>query len=392
MSVDVFTGLPLVDASEEHVLQNALGGRLKHAWLERSLNSTFGETIDAALARFVHAPRVLLNARSGDGEEPAPLKNLECADGQRYNVLPGGLPELARPTVTVEKQDGALRIEGSVRSEKELRRLLQRVLKKHNVDFESLREHMRHESAPVESLRMSFQFNDDVRRAMMKSACNLLAVRDREMFAGSEFDAARSFVLNGGRSAAEAVVSLPTAFDIYKQGRGLGPLDHMISVRIDPDTGEVDGLFTIFRHIQFFLAMGRVSPGRTLATTYRVDQLGRAVVHDGARDVSLILPPRRRIFQASEASRIAGYRSGVERLLCALRGDGVAADGASVDWLGTMVEEVTRATFEDMGLREGDMIERAHTKELSRRIAHAFVAEIDKRGLWNRVRIPTSTP
>lgn len=92
-NIDVYTRQPIAKPSEEHVVHNFLGGRLKsRTILDKSTNERFGQGIDAHLYRAWQPILVMLDARShrSGGSAPSRLRDVPGSDGNRYFLEAGG--------------------------------------------------------------------------------------------------------------------------------------------------------------------------------------------------------------------------------------------------------------------------------------------------------------
>src|SRR4051812_6619585 len=74
MPDDIYKKQPITVDSSEHVLPDALGGKLQvRGVIDKTTNDWFGGGIDAALERGLRAFRLLLDARNSHGDPPAAL-------------------------------------------------------------------------------------------------------------------------------------------------------------------------------------------------------------------------------------------------------------------------------------------------------------------------------
>jgi hypothetical protein len=96
------------DTTPEHVLLNALGGRMTtRKAICSEHNNTFGGTIDKELAAQVEVIRNHLQLQSGTKKPPPPLKNL-VSGSEKISIGSDGTPRLdVPPFETVELPGGA---------------------------------------------------------------------------------------------------------------------------------------------------------------------------------------------------------------------------------------------------------------------------------------------
>ena len=377
MPHDIYTKAPIANLSDEHVLLNALGGRLKSGELiDQRTNSTFGNTIDADLADFVLPLRVLLDARAGDGGAPPPYRGATTADGERYNLLPGGKPELGRPKVEFSKTaSGDTKIEGRARNLRELRRLTERKLGDLGVSFDEVEKSAKKVEQHAPPIAMSLVIDPGVKRAIAKMACNLLAVGHRDVFMRAEFDPIRELVLNGVGSPDDFVAVNTKPVDIAARKRAMAELDHLLVVRADK-SGAVDGLVVLFEHLQFVVRLGRCSPGQPLVTTYRVNQMTRESRLDDEADRKIRPREFAKVRQSSDAAARHHLGEAVRRIMR------VATRESDSRYLDEMIK---KSIDEVLGPDEGKLVTEQHIDDLSRRLAERFVRYAQHRGQLGRL-------
>jgi hypothetical protein len=291
MLMDIYTGTPIVRTSDEHILLDALGGRLtSDRLIDKTTNDSFGHTIDAALANALVPFRTLLGVRSGDGRPPPAVRGATTDDGEMYNLLPLGIPELAKPSLQLKKiAEGRVQVQGRVRSRKELHRLTTRRLTEYGVSTDALDAEYREHEHHVPALKVEFSLDHNAFRAIAKMACNLLALKDRDLFLAKEFNPIRTFVLMGG-DPWEFVAVNTTPLDVASGPGALGLLDHLLLLEANQSSGLVHGLVVLYGHLQFSVLLGSAQVRQSFVTSYRVDQLGEKHQLDSTYDIAL-LPP-----------------------------------------------------------------------------------------------------
>lgn len=289
--LDVYKKTAIVTQSDEHILLNAFGGRWSSRDLiDKTTNDGFGHGIDAGLADAFLSIRVLLDAKSGEGLSPPPLKGASSEDGEIYNLNPGGLPEMAKPQVCVSKDpDGSTSIDYTVRSMQELHRLTSRVAVKAGLSKEEIEARATIGEFMPPRLHTRTKLGPAAWRAMAKMVCNLLAESDRDVFLGEEFDDVRGFVLKGGNPW-DFVAINTNPVEVTSGPGALGPLDHLLLVRSDADSGLVSGLVAIYGHFQVCIRLGVLQCPKPIATSYRVDQLGRIDRVNAPADLKIHVP------------------------------------------------------------------------------------------------------
>lgn len=123
---------PLTDknTSEEHILLNSIGGRLKSpALLCSECNSKFGKEADAALSNQLALFTNLLQIKREKNSSPR-ITGLKSKSGTEYHIV-DGKHILAKPEVMVKKSLGRIDYSISARNEEEMTLLLNNFKKKH---------------------------------------------------------------------------------------------------------------------------------------------------------------------------------------------------------------------------------------------------------------------
>jgi len=161
--------------SDEHIIINAIGGRLKSKELIcNDCNSEFGEKIDSILAKQLNNLSNVLMVKRHRGE-PRPIIGENQTTGEKYILDVGGQPRLFKPTIEKNVTDNNTGFSITARSEKELKDILKGIAKKNqhlNVD-----EAMKSAQWKTEDFDKPLHFQNviggaDVFRAVCKSATN----------------------------------------------------------------------------------------------------------------------------------------------------------------------------------------------------------------------------
>ena len=127
------------NASEEHIILNACGGRLKSKGLLcKKCNSDLGDQFDRELAETTNDLANLLIIKRHNGE-PQPIRTIHKATGEKYNIEYGGAPVQSKTNyeITVDK-DGKGRLSINAKNEKEFKKTLSGLKRKYpdlDIDF-----------------------------------------------------------------------------------------------------------------------------------------------------------------------------------------------------------------------------------------------------------------
>jgi len=315
MRTDIYTRVPIIEETEEHILLDAIGGRWTCRWIiDRSVNSRFGETIDAALANALLPIRTILDLRSGSNDPPAPLKRVKDDAGLVYDLNPSGRPVLSAPDFSSWEADGKVYFQGVVRSMDELKALTKRQRKRHNIPFEEIARQTQEEHKFAPALNLGIQLDSDACRCVAKMVCNLFGTTHAEPFLRDEFNPIRDFVHKGMGNVRDFVQINVTPVSI-DAASALGPLDHLLLVRGDAMTGEVRALVALYKHIQFIVQLGRTTLDRDVVLSYRLDQIGREARKHDLQDLALIVPPLKQVTALQvETATVAAFSTLFEKI------------------------------------------------------------------------------
>lgn len=364
--MDIYTKLPITTRSEEHILLNCLGGRLRSSELiDKTTNDTFGQTIDAALSRMVAFPRVVLGARSGDGVEPGPLKGLKSEAAGNVNLLSGGKPQMAKPQLTCTHEDGKLIVRGTSRDLGELARLTKRIREKHGIPLEAFLEGSTSKRSYVGLIEGEIEFGTDVAQCIGKMACNLFAHSNRSTFLRSEFDPIRDFVLHGAGDARDFMRVNSRPVNCQKPSRRMGELDHLIVVRRVPKGGAVEATICIYGHLQFTVCLGHTSVA-VVPASYRVDQLSSSARLNHPHDLKVTTRKLSALRSVSETEELEAWSKAWRAVL------GIVTKRQEKTWQERMIGECIEEAF---GKPDGGVITKEMVERFSQCVAERFVSE-----------------
>lgn len=159
--------------SVEHIIPNAIGGRVKSKRLLcEECNSMLGRTIDAAVCNQLQPLISFLNIKREKGS-PVILKNLNSDSGEKYNLIEGRKPVLTKPTVEMDKGKNTFRI--VARDEKELKKIIKQLKKKYptidDKDFEKKAQRQKYFMDEKLSINISVG-SDEFIKGILKIAIN----------------------------------------------------------------------------------------------------------------------------------------------------------------------------------------------------------------------------
>lgn len=139
------TALNDKNKSKEHIILNAIGGKLKSSELLCNLcNSKLGHEADSELAKQLLFIASYLQIKRDSGNFPI-LKGLKTKDGAEYHLLDGSKPILSKPTVTIEESNNTVSFSISARNENEFLSILKGIKKKYpSIDIEESKKLAKH--------------------------------------------------------------------------------------------------------------------------------------------------------------------------------------------------------------------------------------------------------
>lgn len=149
------------NASEEHIILNACGGRLKSKKLLcKPCNSIFGEAFDFELAKSTNVIANLLGIKRQDGE-PQPIITTNSLTGEKYYLENGGLPIQIKPNIKIVPDgDGKTRIKVEAKNRKELKKTLEGLKRKYpDIDVQKALASATEEKKYIKDL---FQINSNI--------------------------------------------------------------------------------------------------------------------------------------------------------------------------------------------------------------------------------------
>lgn len=376
MPLDIYKKTPIVIPSDEHVVLDSLGGRLvSKSLLDKSTNDRFGSTIDAAVADVLLPVRALLDAKAADGRSAPTLRGVTAADGQKFNLLAGGKPEMAAPKVQVQETDKGVSVCGQVRGMGEAKRLLARKLAEHGIKPEAIERGARSVEEHVPMLHFDLQFGPAAWRGILKMACNLLAHGHPSVFLDAAFDPVRKLVLQGEGDPWDFLAFNTSPVDISSEGAGLGAVDHLVIVQGDAVTGSVHAFVALYGHLQFVLRLGVTPLESSFVTSYRVDQLGGCDRLDAAPDIAIGLPLFTRYSELEYPRWLESMGAGMRKLMP------VVMAKQREHAVRAMVE---KSMTEVLGPPDGQPITEEQHEEFARRVMERYMRLLDHEGVFDQ--------
>ena len=176
MKARCFTCTELRPLTEEHVIPQAIGGRLKARLYCKECNETLGDDLDAEIARQFGWIATLLNIKRERGEaQPYEVKDLKSGTELLFD---GKSLKRKAPVVKVVSEDGKKLdfADVTARSEQELKRITSSIKRRYNVsgDIETFQDS---HPGPTDAEHVITIDNILLRRAVSKIAYGFACVR-----------------------------------------------------------------------------------------------------------------------------------------------------------------------------------------------------------------------
>jgi hypothetical protein len=118
-------------STKEHIILNAIGGRLKSKKLICKIcNSKMGSLFDTELAKQLNVFANFFNIEREEGEVQR-VKATDPETGEEYWLEPGGKPSMTRPLIEETEKDGVVTLSVKANDERSLREVLKGKKRKH---------------------------------------------------------------------------------------------------------------------------------------------------------------------------------------------------------------------------------------------------------------------
>lgn len=253
--------------TEEHILLNAIGGRLKSKQLIcKGCNSDFGSEIDDSLARQLNPIANLLDIKRDRGN-PQNVKG--TYNNKDILIEPGGKLKLARPYV--EKNENMFHIEAS--SERQAKEVLKGLKRKHpeiNID-EQIKNADRNKSY-LPSVKINMDFGgEEASRALCKMAVNFF------IYHGGKPEEVKHLLpyIKGSAEEAEVYFYYPKSEVFYK---GEKEVLHTLILAGDPQRKYLYVYVELFNEFKMVVFINREYEGEAIYQSYHYNVVTNEVV------------------------------------------------------------------------------------------------------------------
>lgn len=294
----IYCGALLDDTtSPEHIIPNALGGRLKPRTIVCSEdNNRLGNELDRELCEALEPVRYLLRIRSGEGADPPTLRGVAYGEVKVDLGPDRTLFSKVSPKVTAASDgtysiivDGARTIEqGALMAAQMLKKVGIRTRSEAERRFGTQR--LVSEKAPLaEPVRLSLTMGGPKQlRTVAKMAFGFLAHAVPGIADATAFDPVRAFIgANSGDGSVRWAPDLP-APPLPFAPNDLGAFPHSIVVWATKG-GPVASFVVLFGHLQFLIVLADSWTGQPFAIAHAVDPVaGRSL---GTAPLGRVPPP-----------------------------------------------------------------------------------------------------
>lgn len=259
----------LVDENEteEHIILNAIGGKLKSKRLIcRECNSKFGSQIDAKLAHQLKAISTLLNVKRDNGHP----QNVRAKQGSKEVLIePGGKVKLSRPHHEIE--DEILHIEApSIISAKKMLSGMKRKFPHIDIDKELNNAEIK-KGKPVETT-FSMDFGGkDTERAFCKMAVNFFIYSG-----GASKEVQHLFPFIKGEEEDAEVYYLYPRTEIFQKGKE--EILHSLILKGDEERKQLYVIVELFNEFKMVVFLSRNYQGQDLYESYHYNLVTNEIV------------------------------------------------------------------------------------------------------------------
>lgn len=261
------TELSKENETEEHILLNAIGGRLKSKKLIcKDCNSTFGSNIDDKLAEQLNPIANLLDVKRDRGKPP----NIKGkSENKEILIEPGGKMKLAR--AYYDKVDNQINIEApNIKAVTNLLKGLKRNYPNINIDELLEKGEKRKEFLSAVSINLGFG-GQETNRAICKMAINYYILNNGDT---ANIKHLLSYV-NGQENEAEVYYFYPRSEVFYK---GEKDVFHSLILVGDPNREHLYVYVELFNEFKFIVFISRNYEGREIRESYHYNVITNEVV------------------------------------------------------------------------------------------------------------------
>lgn len=252
--------------SKEHILLNAIGGKLKSTTLLcKSCNSNFGSKTDAILAKQLSFISAFLQVQRDNKNHPT-IKGGKTENGDLYNLQDGMTPIMSAPKITKETIEGEIRYHIVVRNEQELQKKILEINKKNEGQIK-LGESKIIEKYMNEPISFETEIGGDLAfKSIAKTAINYYIEKTRDIETVKHlFD----FILN--KTTSDIVKYFFSKKPLYKKEKG--EVSHIIHLEGNKYEKTLYCYIELFSSYSFLITLSDNYSKNNFVSTYCYDVL-----------------------------------------------------------------------------------------------------------------------
>lgn len=236
--------------TKEHIIPQAIGGRLKDKIYCKDCNSTFGQALDNEISDQFGWVGTLLNIKRERGKtQPYTVKTLSSG---LTLVFDGEGLKRKKPIVKISSRDGKKLDHADItaRSEKELNEICASIKKRYKLSGD-LNTFTDAHSGPTDAEKEITIDNDMLRRAVSKIAYGFLCIKlPKDTVLSSSFSAIRAYMKNGNATSLAHANFVHTKF----MRDNVRPL-HKIHVSLNRRENLLVGFVSLFGTYRFTILL-----------------------------------------------------------------------------------------------------------------------------------------
>jgi len=276
---------------DEHIVLNAIGGRLHSKNLLCRQCAPSFDKIDAQLAKYFNPVANLLKVRRHRGE-PQPIRAEVVNTGEEIFLDPGGKPRMSKPVIDIKEDNGEASISLVARNEKQAREVLKGLKRRFpDLDIEkalglAVKSEARLDSEVYFSLEVT---GDEIYRSVCKTAVNFY-VYNR----GEYSYVKRLLPYLKGEEALNCVQLYCPDYDFFPNFLEKGKVFHNLFVGGNPEEKVLYAVVEFFGAFQFVVLLSDQYEGQNFSDFYFFDLIE---VREYRPDVEITHLPRNLILE-----------------------------------------------------------------------------------------------
>jgi len=237
--------------SKEHIIPQALGGRLSAYIYCQECNNSFGRKIDAELINRIGFYGTCLGIKRSRGKNQSFAVNL-TKDGTKLTFDGQGFKR-KDPEIRIEKEGEKITYYIKGRSEPEVKKIISGIKKKSDVPIETGYNEEYH-PGPTDTDRGFMIDNENIRRCVAKIAYSFLCTKvTADKIFSSSFDEIRNYILSDSDNNMAAANYTPQTAFLTDYTRPL----HRIHISMNREKKLVIGFICLFGTFRYTVLLSR---------------------------------------------------------------------------------------------------------------------------------------